>query len=134
MIVTRSRGRPKLTTMPMIATTASVVSMEFSEGQGGQHYRASGRGGQCRRGWNTPLTHKAYPADSPEKTGDRPRFPAGQKNVVCPRFSLALGELLGDALGDRRLVWPGKLAHPRERRGPSQDARQGHRAGTRPQH
>src|SRR5258708_8188930 len=105
MIATRSRGRPKLTTMPMIATTASVVSMEFSEGQGGQHYRASGRGGQCRRGWNTPLTRRAYPTDSPGES--------------------ALGELLRDALGDRRLVRLGELAHARQRRGPGEEGRQG---------
>src|SRR5258708_20126569 len=102
MIATRSRGRPKLTTMPMIATTASVVSMEFSEGQGGQHYRASGRGGQCRRGWNTPLTRRAYPTDSPGES--------------------ALGELLRDALGDRRLVRLGELPHARQPRAPPPDA------------
>jgi hypothetical protein len=41
MTATSSSGKPKLTAMPMIAITASVVCIALSEGQCGQHYRLS---------------------------------------------------------------------------------------------
>src|ERR1700694_2638213 len=58
MIATSSTGRPKLSSMPMIAITASVVCIALSEGQGGQHYRV------FRWGRTTPHG-LGYPLDAP---------------------------------------------------------------------
>jgi hypothetical protein len=41
MTATSSSGRPNVTSMPMIAITASVVCIPVSGGQRGQHYPIS---------------------------------------------------------------------------------------------
>src|SRR5258706_16151183 len=97
MTATSSTGRPNVTSMPMIAITASVVFIQLSEGQRGQHYRGSMAWRTTPPGWDTPWTRRRQAPDS------------------APESSFRLGrDLLGHAFRDHRLLRGGQPADRHE--------------------
>src|SRR6478672_13660695 len=98
MTATSSTGRPNVTSMPMIAITASVVFIQLSEGQRGQHYRGSMAGRTMPPGWDDPWTRRRQAPDS------------------SPETRRSGGDLLRHALRDHRLLGRGQPADGHEGR------------------
>src|SRR5258705_4706868 len=82
MIATSSSGKPKLTSMPTIGIRIIEPCIEISRGQGGQHYRASRGGGQCRRVGNIPWMRVLASMDSPRRR--QPKLGSKRRILVVP--------------------------------------------------